>query len=84
MEDINQFIIKSLHLKTMDRRDSSQDGEPVKTPINQLLAYTNVAKKIEHMKGAKVEDSFKNPYMKTNFKNDKLNRSSHIKIAQPG
>jgi hypothetical protein len=51
----------------MDRRDSSQDGEPIKTPINQLLAYTNVAKKIEHMKGAKVEDvSFKNPYVKTN------------------
>lgn len=57
----------------MDRRDSSRDGEPINkcnynthTPINQLLAYTNVAKKIEHMKGSKVEDlSFKNPYVKT-------------------
>ena len=50
----------------MDRRASSRDGDPIKTPISQLLAYTNVAKKIEHMKGTKVEDvSFKNPYVQT-------------------
>ena len=66
----------------MERRDFSQDVQPTKTPINRLLAYTNVAKKIEHMKGSKVEElSFKNPYVKTDQNN---NLSSHIKIAQPG